>query len=207
MSDPLNTKIWGTEARVTTNPLPEATADPPLLQKSPVDALHRRALVILREQHALDGSKTGVDQRAYDAAVRQASDELGVSATGAVAADVGDDPMLDEVRAKFRSSYADFDQRSALAHLRAVTVLAASGKRVCEETYLAALFAVSAETARSTNADELDKDLEAAEALSDLAQARLAERRDFPSASGYEQRYLGEISRLADQFGVRLYDR
>jgi hypothetical protein len=69
------------------------------------------------------------------------------------------------------------------------------------------LHALADSSGRATADSELDKRLEAAEALSDLAEARLAGRRDFPSASGYAMRYVAEIAAISREFGLHYGER
>jgi hypothetical protein len=182
------------------------SAEPALLSIDDDPRLHSAALGILKERRQLNDA-SAVSQSMYDDALSEARRRRSDGGKPYSADDDGTDPILAEVRREFRSEHADFDEASALDHLRAVTVLAASQKKVDESNYLACLHAVNANTARSTSNAELDKHLEAAEALSDLAEARLAERRDFPSASGYEARYIAEVAALGRRFGIHYGER
>jgi hypothetical protein len=196
-------RVYGAEGRARTLPLPSAQRSKPRLVHDLDAAVHAAALEILREAHANDGDAP-VSQDVYNEAVRQARARLGAS--GRPHAINDDDPVLAEVRRDFSSNYADdVDRASALVHLKAEVVCAAAGRPIDERSYLAALNAVSDSSGGRSADDELEGHLEAAEAISDLAQARLAERRDFPNASGYEHRYIGEVARIADEFKLDLY--
>src|SRR4051812_22359693 len=87
------------------------------------------------------------------------------------------DAELADVRAKFRTKDAEVDDVSALVHQKACVVLAASRKSMTESNYVAALNAIASAPSTGRASDpELDRHLHAAEALSDLATARLRER-------------------------------
>src|SRR6266487_1872170 len=103
---------------------------------------------------------------------------------------------------QFSSRHADgVDEASAIVHAKAVTILAASGRPVTEANYLSALNAVSSETARQHTEDDVASHCDAAEALSDLAKQRLAERGVFwaPTKS-YEDAYIQEIGATAREY-------
>jgi hypothetical protein len=212
MSDPV--KRYGAAGVAKTLPSPQVHRGEPLLDIDPDPEVHAEALALLR----LWAIPRPAGQSVYDKAVLEArrrirgggrlhpNNESGVREPTHVAEADTEDSLFAETRREFASDYGDFDQASALCHMKAVVVLAASRKPVNEQTYFAALNAVADSSGRRSADSALDKRLEAAEALSDLAEARLAEARDFPSASGYEQRYVAMIGRLADQFGLNLYD-
>jgi hypothetical protein len=58
---------------------------------------------------------------------------------------------LKACEAEFAANGADVDERSALHHLKAALVCAASGKPTTEARYVAALEAVSSEEARRSD--------------------------------------------------------
>jgi hypothetical protein len=110
---------------------------------------------------------------------------------------------FDSIRAEFSSAYADdIDKQSALAHVRAIVILAASGKGVTESSYLAALNVVDSNEARRTDEDEVGERCRAAQALSDLAEENLRQRGVFWSSGGFEQKYVEEVGRIARESGL-----
>lgn len=114
------------------------------------------------------------------------------------------DPLASIV-AEFGADDVEVDRGGALVHAKAMTILAASQKPVNEETYAAALNAVSSSTARSTNDGELAERMRGAEALSNAAMANLRARGVFSSASGYETAYVAEVERVAKASGLTYY--
>jgi hypothetical protein len=108
---------------------------------------------------------------------------------------------LADVRAEFATADADVDERSAVTHLKAALVLAASRKAVTEETYLAALRAVSSEEARRSEG-EVAEHVKTAEVLSDAAESRLAARGIYWSTDGYERLYINEIAAISRESGL-----
>jgi hypothetical protein len=114
------------------------------------------------------------------------------------------DPLA-TIRAEFKADDAPIDDSSGLAHAKAMVVLAASRKPLNEKTYLAALHAV-ATSAGGRGVDNLEGRLAGAAALSDLAEARLAEHGISCGSDDFEERYISEISRISDTFGLRYFD-
>jgi hypothetical protein len=94
-----------------------------------------------------------------------------------------------------------------LLHKKATLVLAASRKAPTEETYLRALAAVSSEEARRASEDDVAEHVRAAEAVSDLAIARLRERGVFSNDDDFETKYIEEIAAVGKTFGVHYYER
>jgi hypothetical protein len=81
--------------------------------------------------------KGTVDQATYDSALSEARRRRAGGGSAHTADDDGVDVILAETRAQFSSEYADdVDEASALAHLKATTVLAASRRPVTEDNYL-----------------------------------------------------------------------
>jgi hypothetical protein len=78
---------------------------------------------------------------------------------------------------------------------------------VNETTYLAAVRAVSSDGAQRHSWDPVAEHLRAAEVLSDLAEARLAERGIFWASRGFEDAYLAEVVDVGRQFAVPYYAR
>jgi hypothetical protein len=112
------------------------------------------------------------------------------------------DAELEGVRAEFRSTSHDVDEHSAVQHLKAVLVCAASGKPTTEARYLAALEAVSSEEARRSDSGDVAEHVRTAEILSDAAEARLAKRGIFWSSADYERLYVDEIVAVSKETGL-----
>jgi hypothetical protein len=116
------------------------------------------------------------------------------------------DPLR-AVRSQFGARDAVVDEASALCHLKAEAVLAASRRPRNERNYLAALNAVSDSSGgRAVDENELDKHLAAASALSDLAEVRLAERGVNFGSPGFEELFVKEIADVTRQFGLPYHD-
>jgi hypothetical protein len=114
---------------------------------------------------------------------------------------------LAPIRAEFATKDCDVDEASALVHARAITVLAASRRPLDERSYLACLNAVATAPATGRSSDpELERHLETAAALSDLAEARLRERGLFPNADGYDDRFVAEVAAVTRRFGLSYYE-
>jgi hypothetical protein len=186
--------------------LVEATArDVRLLTQAEIDALRTSA-------------RRTVESRLRGAAVVPASRQrvqLGVATDlwdsptvrAVQAADELDEELRD-VRAEFRTKDADVDPVSALVHQKACVVLAASRRPMDEQSYLAALNAVSEAPASGRGSDpDLERHLESAAALSDLAEARLRERGIFSSADGYDDQFVAEVAAVTRKFGLSYYER
>ena len=110
---------------------------------------------------------------------------------------------LRDVRVEFASARKDIDGTSALVHQKTCVVLAASRKPIDERSYMAALNAVASAPSTGRGSDpDLERHLEAAAALSDLAAARLRERGVFTHADGYEDAFVAEIAAVSRQFGL-----
>ncbi len=120
---------------------------------------------------------------------------------------MNDDDPIRAVRAEYATGDADVDTASALCHLKAEVVLAASRKPKTERNYLAALHAVADSSGRSGADDQLDKHLASAEALSDLAEARLNERGIYWAAPEFERLYVDEIAAISREFNLPYYTR
>lgn len=180
--------------------LVDATArDVRLLTQAEIDALRTSA-------------RRTVESRLRGAAVVPASRQrvqLGVATDlwdsptvrAVQAADALDEELRD-VRAEFATKDADVDTASALLHKRAMLVCAATGKQPTEALYMRALAAVSSEEARRVSEDDVSEHVRAAEALSNLAQARLAERGVYWSADDYESQYISEVERCGREFNL-----
>jgi hypothetical protein len=210
------------DPRVKTNPRPEARRQTPQLVHD-ADPLVDVAALELLKVWALPQP---ADQRQYDLAVVEArrrlsaggrphrSNEPGVRApsyVGEAVTNAGhdDDPILAQVRQEFASDYADFSRSSALCHLRAEAVLAASRRPRTPENYWKCMHAVADDAGRRepVDDDELGRHLEAAEALADLASARLAERGLHERSDNYEAAFIAEISEIGKTFGLEYRDR
>lgn len=98
----------------------------------------------------------------------------------------------------------EVDRDSALIHAKAQLVAAAAGdgRAVDGEAYFRALNAVSSTTARSTSDVDLASHLAGAEALADLAAARLYQRGVHTSASGYSDAFVAEIGAISRESGL-----
>jgi hypothetical protein len=134
-----------------------------------------------------------------------AADDSG--AVRAVQAADDRDAELRDVRAEFASARTPIDESSGLLHKKAMLVLAATGKQPTEALYMRALAAVSSDEARRVSEDDVAEHVRTAEALSELAEARLRERGVSASSDGYDDLYVAEIAAVGKQFGVDYYER
>jgi hypothetical protein len=115
------------------------------------------------------------------------------------------DEVLAPIRAEFAAADADIDVTGALLHARAEVLLAAMRTPMTEENYLSALHALDSETARRTDATELDEHLAAAEALSDLAENRLWARGVRKDDARYDDLFVAEIGAISRESGLDYY--
>ena len=112
------------------------------------------------------------------------------------------DPIAAIVQ-QFGSTYADgVDETSAIAHARAVAVLAASGREVTEANYLSALQAVSSDEARRNDEDSVSEQCRASQALSELAEENLRTRGVVWASKNYESEYIAEVGLIARSSGL-----
>jgi hypothetical protein len=192
-------KVYGAEGRALTLPLPSARRSKPRLVHDERAAVHSEALVILRELRANDAD-VPVAQDVYDEACNLARARMGRSVQANA-----DDPLA-VIRAEYASDYADgVEPVGARLHARAELILAAAGRRIDEESYMAALHALDSDAARRVDESELGSHLANAEALSDAAEEELRVRGVRKSDPNYESLYLCEVEALARSSGV-FYD-
>jgi hypothetical protein len=81
-------------------------------------------------------------------------------------------------------------------------ICAAAGRKIDEQSYLAALSAVDSRAARRTDGDELEKHLAGAAAIADLATANLRAQGHYAGASGFEDLYVREVERIHRKHGI-----
>jgi hypothetical protein len=111
------------------------------------------------------------------------------------------------VRAEFATGSHDVDPRSALCHLKATAVLAASQKPATYENYVAALAAVADDAGRRDVSDDVIAErCEVAAALSDLAEYNLRTRGVRRSDPSFEEQYIAEICAVSSAYGLPYYD-
>jgi hypothetical protein len=111
------------------------------------------------------------------------------------------DPVA-EIRAEFATADCDIDEKGALLHARATTVLAALGTDVTEESYLRVLGVLDSEAARQTERTTLDEHLHNAELLSNAAEQELYERGLRKADVDYESQYVAEVTRLSRAYNL-----
>lgn len=111
-------------------------------------------------------------------------------------------PIDPRIAAEFGSVDRDpIDEREAGLHLRAVAHLEALGADVDDEqSYLASLEVVAANAVAPR--DELERRLEVATAIGELAEHRLAETIGVPT----EQEYLDQVAGIETEFHLKYDD-
>jgi hypothetical protein len=168
--------------------------DPKLLSDEQIVRMREQARqVVIKRPRADD--RTLVGSSSDDGAVRA------VQASDALAAE------LRPVRDEFASPDADISERSAIAHLKATAVLAASQRPATYENYVAALEAVADDAGRRDISDDIVAEhCEAAAALSDLAEHNLRTRGVFKPDPHYEEQFIAEISAVSAEHNLPYYD-
>jgi hypothetical protein len=107
------------------------------------------------------------------------------------------------IAAEFGSGDDPIDEAAADVHLRAVAHLESLGLPLNEETYAMAVDVVAANAvAPVAPRDELERRLEAGNAIGSLAQARLGESLGAPT----EEDYLAGVASVEEEFHLRYFD-
>jgi hypothetical protein len=112
-----------------------------------------------------------------------------------------------QVVGEFASRDAEIDPANAATHLRAESLLRQIGVgRPSERQYQLALVAARYGMTATAGDAALTDRLEGAEALSDLAQARLHDRGVRESDDDFESAYMAEIRKVEEESGLDYYD-